>query len=145
MKLPDVEKAEVPEAKVSAPIEDDVIQQGDTQYRPRRLKLTGHLNISGGRLKTSSRMIVGDDDRGGAIRQCVREDLSWVHRRPVDQTNGYDPNVQDLIRTVNGRAKEMLLLAVSVVSDVGQQLGRRFDLRTVGLDSPAGKLNPCQN
>ena len=141
----ELELSALQETKVSTPIEDDVIQQGDTQYHPRRLKLTGHLNVSDRWLKASGGMVVGNDDRRCAIRQRVCEDLAWVNRRPVDQTDRYNPNVQYLIRAVDRRAKEMFLLPVGVVPDVGQKVGGCFDLRTFRLDSPARELNPRQN
>ena len=82
---------------------------------------------------------------GGAIGQRVGEDFAGMHGAAVDQADGNDPDVQDLVRAVDGGAEEMLLLAVGVVADVGQQIGRGLDLRAFRLDAAAGELDGGQD
>ena len=51
---------------------------------------------AGRRFKAAAGMIVGDDDRGGAIRQRVGKHFARMNRAAVNQPDGYDPDVQDL-------------------------------------------------
>ena len=71
-------------------------------------------------------MIVGDDDAGGAISNGVGKDFARMNRAAVNQADGNDADVQDLVRAVDRGAEEMLLLAVGVVADVRQQVRRAF-------------------
>ncbi len=50
-----------------------------------KLELSGHFHIGRRRFKIAVRMVVGNDDRRGAIRQGIREDLSGMNGGPVDQ------------------------------------------------------------
>ena len=45
------------------------------------------------------------------------------------------------VRAVDAGAEKVLLLAVGVVPDMRQQVGRGFDLRALRLDAAAGELD----
>ena len=62
LQSPALQKADVPGSS-----KDDVIQQRDAHDDSRRLELLRHLNVVYRRLKTTSRMVVRDDDRRGAV------------------------------------------------------------------------------
>ena len=101
--------------EVLTPVEDDVVQQRNPDYRARRLDLTGDLDVGCRGLQASCWVIVGDDNRRRSIRQRVRKHFARMDWRPIDQSDRNDPDVQDLVRSVDAGAEEVLLLAVSVV------------------------------
>lgn len=75
------------EAVIAFPIENDVVQERNTDDRTRRLELAGHLDIGWGGLKPAARVVVRDNNGSRAIRQSVSEYLSRVNGSTVDQAN----------------------------------------------------------
>ncbi len=90
-------------------------------------------------------MVVSDDDARGSVGQRIRENLPRVYRCPVDQPDGHDPNVQDLVRAVDAGAEKMLLLPVRIVAHMREKIGRGLDLRPFRLDAAPGDLESRQN
>ena len=86
-------------------------------------------------------MIVGDMIPA-ARSDSASANTSRGEPAPVDQADRHDPNVEDLVRTVDAGAEEMLLLAVRVVADVGQEIGGGLDFCSLGLDAAAGIRSP---
>jgi len=86
-------------------------------------------------------MVVRHNDGRGAIRQGIGENFPRMHRRPIDQPDGHDPDIQDFICPVDAGAEEVLLLAIRVMPHMGKQVGRRLDLRPLRLDTASGKFD----
>ena len=91
-------------------------------------------------------MVVGNDHCRGAVCECIRKDLARMDGATVDQANGNDPDVQDLVCSVDGGAEKVLLLPIRVVPDMRQQVDPRLlqvvaSLLTGRSDGPgAGSL-----
>ena len=63
-------------------------------------------------------MVVSDDNRAGPVGNSVRKYLARMHGATVDQTNGDDPDVQNLVRAVDRGAEKVLLFTVCIMSDL---------------------------
>lgn len=113
-----------------------MIQERDSDDGSRCLKLGGYLDVVGRWFEAATWMIVGNDDRRGAIGQRVREYFARMNWRSVDKADGNDSDVQNLVGSVDACAKEMLLFPVGVVSHVRQQVGGRFDLGSLRFEPP---------
>ncbi len=85
-------------------------------------------------------MIMRHDDRRGTVCQRIAEYLPRMYRGPVNQTDGHDPDVQDLVRAVYGGAEKVLLLPVGVMAHMREEIGRGLDPRPLRLDAPPCKL-----
>ena len=117
--------------EVFVPVEDDVVQQFDADDCARRLELGGDVDVAGRRFDAAAGMIVGHDDRRSPVGHRIGEDFARMNRAAVEQADGNDADVQDFVGAVDAGAEEVLLLAVGIVPDVGQQIRRGRDLRAL--------------
>ena len=65
-------------------------------------------------------MVVRYDDAGGSVSHGIGKDFARMNRAAVNQTNRDDPDIQNLVRTVDGGAQKMFLSPVGEVADVRQ-------------------------
>ena len=91
-------------AKVSSPVEDDVVQQLDAYDFARRFELGGDVDVALRRFNTTAGVIVGNDDSRSTVGQCIRKDFARMNRAPVNQANRNDADVQDFVRAVDAGA-----------------------------------------
>jgi hypothetical protein len=57
---------------------------------------------------------VGDDDGRPAVGECVGEDFARMHGAAVDQHNRHDPDIQNLVRTVDANERFQRQIALMV-------------------------------
>ena len=86
-------------------------------------------------------MVVSDDNRTCPVRDRVGKHFARVNRTAVDQPDGHDADVASFVRAIDRGTEKMLLFPVGVMSDLREQIGRRFDLDALWLDTAAGKLD----
>src|SRR5438309_12047898 len=96
-------------------------------------------------LQWSGRMVVRHDDAGGAVGHGVRKDFARMNGTAVNKTDGNHADVKHFVGAIDGGAKEMLLFAVRVMPDEGQEIRRRCNLHTFRLDAAASELNRGEN
>ena len=94
-----------------------MVQQLDAYDFTSRFELGGDVDVALRRFNAAAGMIVGDDDSRSSVGKCIREDFAWMHGAAVNQANRDHADVQNLVRTVDAGAEEMLLLAIGVVAD----------------------------
>lgn len=80
--------------------DDDVVQNPDAEYLGGlgELLVNGEVGVAG--FGVVGWVVMGEDDGGGAVGDYVGEDLARVHLAPVQQADGDDPLLDDLVRAV---------------------------------------------
>ena len=71
---------------------------------------------------------MGDDDGRSAIHQRVGEHFARMGRAPNHQSDGTHANIDDVVGAVDTHAKQLFRFAIGIVPDMGQQIGRGFNV-----------------
>ena len=78
-------------------------------------------------LQTSARVVVGDDDAGGAIGDGVGEDFAWVDQASGERADGDDTLGNQAVSPIERKAYKVFLLFVADVGELRNGLFRRVD------------------
>lgn len=122
-------------------VEDDVIEDGDAHDFSGLFHALGDVHVGAGGLQGPHGMVVGEDDGNGSIADRSGKDFPRVSQGSVYETDGDDADVDDFIGAVDGGAEEVLLLAVGVVPDMGNNIGGVADLDAFGLDASPNEFD----
>ena len=135
----------IQETEVVGSVEDDVIQDGDAHDIAGLPHLPGDIHIRRGGLQGTHGVIVGEDDSGGPVGKGTGEDFSGVGQGPVHEADRNDANIHDLIGAIDGGAEEVLLLSISVVPHVGDQIGGARYLYAFRFDASSDEFDRREN
>jgi len=85
-----------------------VIEHINADDLTRSLELGGDGGVAGRGCKSARRMVVRDNDAGGAVGNRIRKNLERMNGTSVNQANRNDTDVQDFVRPIDGGAEKML-------------------------------------
>jgi hypothetical protein len=82
-----LEEAVLDKAVVASTANYEMVQEGDAKNLGSFVETTGDLAVLGGRVKTTRRMVMRDDDSAGVLNDSRIEDLTGVDNCAVHKTD----------------------------------------------------------
>lgn len=96
---------------------NDVVQNPDAKNLCRVGQLFMDFKVGGAGLKVAGRVVVRENDGGGAVRDDIGKHLARVNLAPIEQSYSHGSLFDNFICTIQGDTEEMLLL---LSGNVGQ-------------------------
>lgn len=122
-----------------------MIKKLDSENLSGLFDLLCNLFVSRGWIKSACRVIVRDYDTGCPICQNIGEDLARMNRAAIHQAYGNYSDIEHFVGSVNSYGEEVFLLAISKMSDQGENIGGGCNLYPIWFDTPPGKFNSREN
>src|SRR3546814_4525125 len=93
-----LQQPQAPEARVAGAADDEVVVDGDAELLGGAAQFLGHGDVGGRGLGVAARMVVDEDEGGGAQLEGALHHLAGVDRGVVDRSEEHTSELQSLMR-----------------------------------------------
>ena len=114
--------------------------------KPRcRQKAFCNFIVFRGTFKLAGRVVMCNAEGGRPVLNNVGENFARVDNCLVYKADGYNPDSQNFMSAVQGKADKPLLFAVGIMADKRKNIGWLFDTRRKYTVPPPAEFQHCRN